>query len=443
MGNLNNLDNQGLEVTFRSLEALGAINHFNDTFPLKRPGVMDVFEASVQYPDTPILKIYGIMVDLFSRSSSIWDEKIRPAVKDLKNNLDMLNNREKLHLEAVERFLEYKFDKAFDVYKKLLHKYPHDMQAISMLSLYAIFRGGWKKILAIFDDILEHNTDNIGFLTYFMFYLHLADDPRAVAYWDKLKIMAPEEPFVHHSGAHILSMKYSVDEAIEYLESVSKYWSSGSTYSIIHNWLHLGVLYAWRGDGETALSVYSQFVWANFKEQTFTQMNAVLYLWYLEVAGIDVGGLWEDVASFIEANKAYEDHLSPYIQVIFVYALYRSGKKEIAKSTLKLMKSYGEKQKGTVDHHVWCDVAIPMLEGCMLFADGLYKEASQKLKDIVDDNVSVALGHSDEQRFMFYQTYLVSLLKAGEFKKPKPLIEKLCKNRPLWPLEEAWLQVCE
>ena len=29
---------------------------------------------------------------------------------DLKNNLDMLNHREKMHLEAIERFLEYKFD---------------------------------------------------------------------------------------------------------------------------------------------------------------------------------------------------------------------------------------------------------------------------------------------------------------------------------------------
>ena len=173
MGNLNKLDNQGLEVTFRSLEALDEINHFNETFPLKRPGVMNVFEASVQYPDTPILKIYGIMVDLFSRSSSIWDEKIRPVVKYLKSNLDVLNHRENLHLEAIrEIFLEYKFDKAFDVYKELLHKYPHDMQALSMLSLYAIFRGGWQKILSIFDDILEHNTDNIDFLTYFMFYLH-------------------------------------------------------------------------------------------------------------------------------------------------------------------------------------------------------------------------------------------------------------------------------
>ena len=32
MGNLNKLDNQGLEVTFRSLEALDEINHFNETF---------------------------------------------------------------------------------------------------------------------------------------------------------------------------------------------------------------------------------------------------------------------------------------------------------------------------------------------------------------------------------------------------------------------------
>ena len=60
----------------------------------------------------------------------------------------------------------------------------------------------------------------------------------------------------------------------------------------------------------------------------------------------------------------------------------------------------------------------------MLFADGLYKDASQKLKDIDDDEVSIALGHSDEQRFMFYQTYLVSLLKAGKFDKLKPLVKR-------------------
>ena len=36
---------------------------------------------------------------------------------------------------------------------------------------------------------------------------------------------------------------------------------------------------------------------------------------------IDVDKLWSDVSYYIEANKAYEDHLSPYIQVIFVCSL--------------------------------------------------------------------------------------------------------------------------
>ena len=133
--------------------------------------------------------------------------------------------------------------------------------------------------------------------------------------------------------------------------------------------------------------------------------------------------------------------MSSSIQVIFVYALYRSGQKDVAKY-FKINEILREKQKGTVDHHIWCDVAIPMLEGCML-CRWSYKDASQKLKDIVDDEVSIALGHSDEQRFMFYQTYLVSLLKAGKFDKLKPLVKKIGKSRPLWALEKGWLQACD
>ncbi|MFI5038209.1 MAG: helicase HerA domain-containing protein, partial [Solirubrobacterales bacterium] len=71
---------------------------------------------------------------------------------------------------------------------------------------------------------------------------------------------------------------------------------------------------------------------------------------------------------------------------------------------------HAEQQTGE-QAHVWNEVGVPLARGCVAFAAGDYDRASGLLQPILADVPCV--GGSDEQRGVFAESHLVSLIRAG------------------------------
>jgi hypothetical protein len=138
------------------------------------------------------------------------------------------------------------------------------------------------------------------------------------------------------------------------------------------------------------------------------QTDAILLLWYLELAGEKVDTEWRAIAPHIRANA--HDTLFPFLNCIYLYALTRAGEAGEARTALDGMERHSEKQTGNLAH-VWNDVGVPLARGCVAFASGDYDRASAILHPLLADVACV--GGSDEQRGVFAESHLVSLIRSG------------------------------
>ena len=68
---------------------------------------------------------------------------------------------------------------------------------------------------------------------------------------------------------------------------------------LTHNWWHLALFAIDLGLDDQALALYDQQVWGVVKAYSQDQIGAVSLLARLELAGVDVGERWQDVADHL------------------------------------------------------------------------------------------------------------------------------------------------
>jgi hypothetical protein len=96
------------------------------------------------------------------------------------------------------------------------------------------------------------------------------------------------------------------------------------------------------------------------------------------------------------------------------------------------MERHAEKQTGNVAH-----VGVPLARGCVAFASGDYDRAGAILQPILNDVPCV--GGSDEQRGVFAESHLVSLIsEAGRRAEARTALSEHIARRPETAVERRW-----
>ena len=86
--------------------------------------------------------------------------------------------------------------------------------------------------------------------------------------------------------------------------------------------------------------------------------------------------------------------------------------------------------------HVWNEVGVPLARGCVAFAAGDYERASTLLEPILA--AVPCVGGSDEQRGVFGESHLVSLIRAGRRTEAHVALREHIARRPETALERRW-----
>ena len=201
------------------------------------------------------------------------------------------------------------------------------------------------------------------------------------------------------------------------------------------------------GDFEGALTLYEQIIdrWprdvvaAKLAEFHFFQTGLAsrqLEVMRKAAAANPDDAEWRAIAPHIRANA--RDTMFPFLNCIYLYALTRAGETREAGITLDGMERHAEKQTGNLAH-VWNDVGVPLARGCVAFASGDYNRASALLQPILNDLACV--GGSDEQRGVFAESHLVSLIKAGRKSEARTALIEHIARRPITAVERRWAEM--
>jgi hypothetical protein len=207
-----------------------------------------------------------------------------------------------------------------------------------------------------------------------------------------------------------------VDEGIAFLEGASSHWAELNSFMRSHNWWHLALFYISRGRAADALSSYDRNIWGIAKDYSQDQVGAASLLARLELAGIDVGDRWADVADHVARRGA--DTVNPFLTLQYLLALARTGRPEAD----ALMASIRDRAATPAhDRSAWAEVALPAAEGILAHQRGDHALAVAKLAQSLPRMAEI--GGSHAQRDLFEQLHLDALIRSGRASAAQQVLE--------------------
>ncbi len=147
--------------------------------------------------------------------------------------------------------------------------------------------------------------------------------------------------------------------------------------------------------------------WGVVKGYSQDQIGAVSLLARLELAGIDVGRRWEDVAGYLRQRQA--DHVLPFLDLQYLYGLARAGRPE-AEVLLRNMVAFAPNAPAST-RAAWQRVCVPAAHGLVAHARGDLAAAIEGLGTALPRMIEI--GGSHAQRDLFEQVYLDALVRSG------------------------------
>jgi hypothetical protein len=250
--------------------------------------------------------------------------------------------------------------------------------------------------------------------------------------------MRHKEPWAQHALAHVLLTRGLIDEGAQFLEGLRETWTGLNSFMLTHLWWHLALFYISQGRDGDALQAFDRHCWGVAKTYSQDQVGAVSLLARLELAGIDVGPRWEDVADHLEVRA--DDTLQPFLTLQYLYGLARGGRPQAA----LLLEAAQAFAKSAPDHsrRTWQEVAVPAAEGLYAYAKSDHERARVRLALAIPRLAEI--GGSHAQRDLFEQIFVDATLKCGQLVEAQQMLELRRKADPLGvPVNHALASVYE
>jgi hypothetical protein len=297
---------------------------------------------------------------------------------------------------------------SLDICSQLTDQYPRDLAAVKLQQYFEFNRGEAPAMLRVALKAVQAAPEvpYVHGLAAFAFeQCHLLDAAEEAA--RRALNMRLKEPWAQHALAHIELTRGRIDAGAVFLEQMSPTWSGLNSFMLTHLWWHLALFYLSQGRSAAALELYDRHCWGVAKDYSQDQVGAVSLLARMEMAGIDVGARWQELADHLAARV--HDTVQPFLTLQYLYGLTRAGRPQ-ADALLQFVREYAIRAPAFT-REVWREVALPACEGLYAHARGDHAAAWMKLSYSLPRMSEV--GGSHAQRDLFEQLLLDAALNSG------------------------------
>ncbi|RYE82788.1 MAG: tetratricopeptide repeat protein [Hyphomicrobiales bacterium] len=328
------------------------------------------------------------------------------------------NAREALLVEQLRLWIAGDIPAVQRIGAEIAARWPRDLASVKLDQYFSFNRGDAAAMLRIARPVEADSPDNPhlqGMLAFGYEQMHQLDRAEAAA--RKALAINAKEPWAQHALAHVMLGTGRVQEGVQFLGEAQQTWVGLNSFMYTHNWWHKALFHISLGDEAAVFDAYDNHVWGVEPDYSQDQVGAVSLLARMEVAGMDVGNRWEDVARHMKGRAT--DTIQPFLTLQYLYGLARADHAEAD----RLMQAVKDKAASSTafDRRVWQDVALPAARGVLAHARGNHAEAVRWLS--VANPRMTEIGGSHAQRDLFGQLLLDAHLKAGNWQVAARMLE--------------------
>jgi tetratricopeptide (TPR) repeat protein len=325
--------------------------------------------------------------------------------------------REQAHVAALEAWIAGDLDRALLIWEQILGEHPHDIVAFRLAHFNNFWLGRPRDMASSVERVKPKwgaELPGYGTLLSCHCFSHEECGNYEVAETSGRTAIEldPGDIWGTHAVAHIMEMQGRHAEGIAWLDELERHWDGGNNL-LHHLWWHRALFHLERREFDAVLDLYDTRFRNLAAPLTQAQpdlyidvQNAASMLFRLELAGIDVGNRWREIAD--KAQTRIGDCLSAFTLPHWMMALTADGRDQAAQQMLDGMRAFAAGE-GTVQRIVR-DVALPVCEAVRAHRHGndrtvlgLMRPALQEMKQ---------LGGSHAQQDVLMRLFLDSAAKA-------------------------------
>lgn len=363
--------------------------------------------ALAQTDASPIVQAYCATLHLFaeSREAAV---NARPFLEKAKAGAARATPREQRYIAAIEAWADGDIARAIALHAEQAREHPRDLVSVKLGQYHCFNTGDCPGMLRLALAVLPSSGDvpYVHGMTAFGYeQCHLMREAEASA--RRAIAMCRKEPWAHHALAHVMLTEGRLAEGLAFMHSVSDTWTGLNSFMVTHNWWHVALFLIDLGRDAEALAVYDEHAWGVVKDYSQDQIGAVSLLARLELAGIDVGARWNDVAGYLLQRQA--DHVLPFLDLQYLYGLARAARPEVD-TLLRNIEAFAPGAPPST-RAAWQRVCVPAAHGLVAHARGDFAGAIEGLGVALPRLIEI--GGSHAQRDLFEQVYLDAMVRTG------------------------------
>ena len=359
--------------------------------------------------DHPYVQACHAALQMFAESREAAAHA-RPHMARALAGARLANAREQGFIAAVAAWVAGDLRGAIRLHEAQARAFPRDLASLKLGQYHCFNLGDCAGMLRLALAALPHAAEVPqlhGMLAFGYEQCHLMREAEASA--RRAVAMAPggKEPWGHHALAHVMLTEGRLREGLAFMQEASGTWTALNSFMLTHNWWHLALFLIDLDRGDEALAVYDRHCWGVVKEYSQDQIGAVSLLARLELAGVDVGARWQDVAGHLAART--QDHVLPFLDLQYLYGLARAGRPE-ADVLLAHMEAFAPGAPEAT-RAAWQRVCVPAAHGLLAHARGQHARAAEALGAALPRMIEI--GGSHAQRDLFGQVWLDALVRSA------------------------------
>jgi len=416
-------DALGNELTLDDGGSLAALNDFVEGFIASEARAVNVLQA--QDDPSAMVQACCAALHMFAEMRDA-PANARPFIERAQAASPRATPREQRFVAGVAAWIAGDIARAVALHEEQAKEFPRDLVSLKLGQYHLFNRGDAPGMLrlALHAQAAANDVPYLhGMLAFAWEQCHFLEQAEAAA--RQAIAMRRKEPWAHHALAHVMLTQGRLAEGHAFLQDVSPTWTGLNSFMVTHNWWHEALFALDLDRPEEVLAIHDRHVWGEVKEYSQDQVNAVSLLARAELAGIDVGDRWQDLADHL--GQRAHDHVLPFLDMQYLYGLARAGRMEAARAWLASIEAHALRQQGE-DGLLRQRVCVPASRGLLAHAAGDWKTCVEALGHALPKLVEI--GGSHAQRDLFAQVHLDAMLKAGHLAGAQNVLQPQLRAQP-------------